>query len=189
MNDPLFWNKAIGAGLTALLIFFALPQIANAIMGDGGHHGHHGELKLAYPIEFQSGDGAGADAAEEAPADLGTLLAGASASAGERAAGLCKSCHSFDKGGANGAGPALWGVVGRDIASVDGFGYTAALTGADGAWTYDRLDAYLKNSQAYISGTAMLQKINKDEKRANILAYLASLSDEPVAYPEPATDG
>jgi len=57
---------------------------------------------------------------------------------------------------------------------------------AGGAWTYDRLDQYLKNSQDYIPGTSMVQRFAKPEQRADILAYLGSLSANPVAFPAPA---
>ncbi len=184
MNDPLFGNKLAAAVLVALLLFFGLPQLASSLIGGGGHHGGHGgELKLAYPIEFET-DGAG-DEAPVAEIGLGTLLADASASAGERKAALCKSCHSFEEGGANGAGPNLWNVVGRQVAAVSGFNYTSALEDFGGEWTYERLDKYLENSQSYIPGTLMVQKIGKDDQRADILAYLGSLSEDPVPFPEP----
>ena len=96
---------------------------------------------------------------------------------------MCKSCHTFDKGGAQGTGPNLWDVVGRGVASVDGFRYSSALTGAGGDWTYERLDAYLQNSQAYVPGTAMVQRVGKAEHRADIIAYLRSLSDAPAPLP------
>ncbi len=184
MNDPLFGNKLAAALLVALLLFFGLPQLASSLVGGGAHHGGHGgELHLAYPIEFETG-GPGGDE-PVAVVDLGSLLANASASSGERKGALCKSCHSFEKGGANGTGPNLWDIVGRQVASVDGFNYSTALEDFGGEWTYERLDEYLKNSQGYIPGTAMVQRIGKDDQRADILAYLGSLSDSPVAFPEP----
>lgn len=187
MNDPLLSNKIAAAILTALLLIFGLPQLAKALFG-GEHHGggHEGELHLAYGGELDLGASSGP--AEEAPkVDLGTLLANASASAGARRVALCKSCHSFDEGGPNGTGPNLWGIVDRPVASHEGFNYTSALKEAGGVWTYERLDAFLKNSQEYIPGTAMVQRFAKDGQRAEILAYLGTLSSDPVPFPEPAT--
>ena len=40
---------------------------------------------------------------------------------GVKVAKKCVSCHSFDIGGANKIGPALWGIVDRDIAASTGF--------------------------------------------------------------------
>ena len=51
-------------------------------------------------------------------------LQAADPAAGENAFRQCRSCHTVDQGGANRVGPNLWGVVGRDVASVDGFRYS-----------------------------------------------------------------
>ncbi len=181
MKDPLFVNKLLFSVLTALLLFFGLPQLAGALMG-GGHHGPHDKLHLAYPIEFETGAEKGPKAPEKT---LAQLLAEASAKGGERSAAICKSCHSFEKGGANGTGPNLWDIVNRPVASVSGFGYTGALQGLGGDWTFERLDKYIENSQGFVAGTAMVQRFPKATQRANLLAYLQSLSDEPVPFPVP----
>ena len=186
MKDPLFFNKIAGAGLSALLIFFGLPQLAAALRG--GHHGAHhaeGHPFPQYPVAFETGGGAGGEAGA-AEADFATLLATADPAAGERKAALCKSCHTFEKGGANGTGPNLWGVVGRDVASVAGFKYSAALTGMSGAWDFEQLNGYLENSQTFMPGTAMVQKFPNPEHRAQIVAYLNTQSDAPLPLPTPA---
>ena len=181
-NDPLLFNKIAAAALAAMLLIFGLPQLAAALFG-GGHHGGDDELHLAYCcVEIETS--AAADEAEEVK-DLGAMMADASMAAGERGSALCASCHTFEKGGANGTGPNLWNIVGRDIASVDGFGYSSALSALEGEWTYERLDAYLANSQEYVPGGSMVQRIARDNKRAELLVYLGSLSDNPMPYPEP----
>jgi cytochrome c len=185
MNDPLFFNKVAGALLAAALLYFGIPQLGNAVLGKGGHHGAGHELKLAYPIEFAK-EGGGATGPQPV-ADLGTLLAAASPDAGKRRVGLCTSCHNFEKGGADMQGPHLWDVVGRPIASAAGFKYSAALSGMGGAWTYEQLDRFLQSPQKAAPGTAMsFAGIAKAEQRAEILAYLRSLSDTPVDFPAPA---
>jgi len=105
-------------------------------------------------------------------------------SKGERAALVCKSCHTFEQGGTHLQGPNLWNVVGRPVASASGFGsYSSAIQAAGGDWTYERLDSFLKNSQEYLPGSAMVQRIRKDDKRVSILVYLSTLSDNPVPFP------
>lgn len=184
MNDPLFFNKVAAAGLAALLLFFGLPQLAGALRGGEGHHGKsdeaHGNPFPQYPVEYAQG----VSVKKEAPVDFDTLLATADPKAGERRAALCKSCHNLTKGGPNSTGPDLWGVVGRPVASHEGFKYTPALKAAGGEWTYDRLNKFLENSQSYIPGTAMAQHFPKAEQRAQIIAYLRTLSDNPVPLPE-----
>ncbi len=184
MQDPLLGNKIAGAALAALLLIFGLPQLTRALTGSGGHHGGGGELHLAYGGDIELAAAGPAEAA--AVVDLGTLLANASAAGGERRAALCKSCHTFEQGGASGTGPNLWDVVGKPLASVPGFNYSGALKAAGGVWSYDRLDAYIKNSQEYIPGTAMVQRFARDDQRADILAYLATLSPNPAPFPAPA---
>lgn len=184
MKDPLLTNKIAGAAIAALLLIFGLPQLTAAIFG-GGHGGGHGdELHLAYCcVDLDTKKPTHTD--EPAPVDLGALLANASSAGGERRAALCKSCHTFGEGGANGAGPNLWNIVNREVATVPGFNYTGALQSFGGVWSYDRLDEYLKNSQSYVPGTAMAQRFARDGQRADILAYLGSLSSNPAAFPVP----
>ncbi|MEO1657934.1 MAG: c-type cytochrome [Pseudomonadota bacterium] len=198
MKDPLFGNKVAGAILATLLLFLGLPVIFNTVQTLA--HGHHGDhhaseenpFALAY-IPYSQLQGAGGPAAEVVEVSLGCLMAEASADRGARRVGICTSCHSLEQGGGNGTGPALWDVMGRQVASVGGFGYTAALQGLEGAWDFEKMDAYLKNSQAFVPGTQMVQRISKDANRADILAYLATLTDgEQLAFPEcapPAEEG
>ncbi|GGY46887.1 c-type cytochrome [Parvularcula lutaonensis] len=193
MKDPLFTNKLAAAILIVLLIFIGLPVIINTFVTlASGHHGDHhfdeeNPFGLAY-TPYSELVGAPAAAQEEEKVSLGCLLAEADPERGKRGAGICASCHSFDQGGANGTGPALWNVVGRDIASVEGYSYSSALASMEGEWTYEKLDQYLYDSQAYVPGTQMAQKIRKDNKRADILAYLGTLtSGDPVPFPECVT--
>ena len=90
----------------------------------------------------------------------------------------CVSCHSFDIGGGNKIGPALWGIVDRDIAMATGFNYSSALSGKDGVWDYDALNGFLENPKKYAKGTNMaFAGLRKAKDRANIIAYLDSLKD------------
>ena len=187
MQDPMFFNKIAAAMLVALLLFFGLPQLATALRGGhhGAEHGAEGSHPFPqYPIAYASEGGSGAETA--APVDFATLLAAADPKAGERRAALCKSCHTLDKGGANGTGPNLWGIVGHAVGGHEGFNYTGALKAAGGDWSFDRLSAFLENSQAYIPGTAMVQRFPKAEQRAELIVYLNTLSDSPLPLPTPA---
>ena len=185
MKDPLFSNKVAGAVLAALLLIFGLPQLTAALFGGAHHGGGHGdELHLAYGGDIELATAGGGETEAAPVVSLGELMANASVAGGERRAALCKSCHTFEEGGANGSGPNLWDIVNRPLASVAGFGYSSAVQDAGGVWSYDRLDAYLANSQEYIPGTAMVQRFARDTQRADILAYLGSLSANPAPFPE-----
>ena len=118
------------------------------------------------------------------------LVAKADPKQGEADAALCKVCHSFQKGGPAIVGPDLYGVVGRKIASVEGFNYTPALKAHQGDWTYSNLDVWLKNPQAFAPGTAMVfPGVADDKKRANIIAFLRANADTPAPLPEAAAGG
>lgn len=93
------------------------------------------------------------------------------ATAGARVFKQCKACHSVES--RNGIGPHLNGVVGRPVASVDGFGYSAALKAHGGAWTLEALDAWLADPRGYIPGSRMyFVGLKNPEDRNNVIAYL-----------------
>ncbi|MGH6659154.1 MAG: c-type cytochrome [Sphingomicrobium sp.] len=121
-----------------------------------------------------------------APVDLGTLLASADPERGKGTAKLCISCHTFDQGAPNRVGPNLWGVVGRDVGGKGGFGYSPAIAGHPGAWTYQELDRYLASPARAIPGNKMaFNGVRNPKDRANLLAYLGTLGGARVPYPAP----
>ena len=125
-----------------------------------------------------------------AGSEVVALLATADPKQGEADAALCKVCHTFDKGGAALVGPNLYDVIGRKIASVAGFNYTPALKAHEGEWTYETLDPWLKNPQAFAPGTMMaFPGIPDAKKRANVIAFLRSKNDNPPPLPEGAPAG
>jgi cytochrome c len=102
---------------------------------------------------------------------------------------LCKVCHAFDKGAPSPIGPNLYGVVGRKIASLEGFNYSPALKGkqSEGDWTFEHLDMWLTNPQAFAAGTTMAFPGIPDLKtRADVIDFLRTKSDNPVPLPEAA---
>jgi cytochrome c2 len=125
-----------------------------------------------------------APAAEADGAANGALLqlvAAADPTAGQTVARKCTACHSFEQGGPNKVGPNLWGVVGRPVGAHEGFKYSDAMAGHGGNWTLESLDHYVENPKAYIPGNKMaFAGVKKPEDRAALLAYLRSLSDNPV---------
>jgi cytochrome c len=131
-----------------------------------------------------AGAAAGAAAPAGAGDGIGALLAHADVDAGAKDARKCGACHSFEEGGAAKIGPPLWGVVGRDIASVDGFSYSDALVQKDGAWDYQKLDAFLTQPREWAPGTKMaFAGLKKPEERADVILYLRSLSNDPAPLP------
>lgn len=100
----------------------------------------------------------------------------------------CVACHMVGEGAKNRIGPMLNNVYGRRAGAVDGFKYSASMTrmGADGMdWTLERLDAYIENPRALVSGTRMSYRGLKDPtQRHDLMAYLRNFSDSPQNIPE-----
>jgi len=181
-NDPLFWNKLALAVLCAV----ALVWVTNTFVGVLYHPKPLD--KPAYVIATgapaEKPAAAGGEAAKPAAESAVALLAKADAEKGKKAARKCAACHSFDKGGPNKVGPNLWDIVGAKPASRDGFGYSGALKGLGGAWDFAALDAFLKDPKGFAKGTKMsFAGIAKAAERADVMAYLRGLSDNPKPLP------
>lgn len=87
----------------------------------------------------------------------------------------CANCHARGDSHATAVGPDLEGVVGRRVASVEGFQYSAAMREAGGVWTRDRLDAFLRNPAAAVPGTSMLVgAVPNADLRRKLIDVLAS---------------
>ncbi|MCL4169132.1 UNVERIFIED_CONTAM: hypothetical protein GTU68_058138 [Idotea baltica] len=110
-------------------------------------------------------------------------MSGADADSGKKRFGKCAACHSVDEGGKAKTGPNLWGVMGRDIASVDSFSYSAALAEKEGAWDWDAMNAFLKKPNAYAKGTKMKFGGLKDSDRADLMAWLNQQGGSPLELP------
>lgn len=180
--DSFEFNKIAGAVLGTLLLVLGLKNLSGVVFYNEAPEKPGFMIAAA---EAQSGDAKPAEAAALAP--IAPLLAKADKTKGEAAAKACAACHDFTKGGPNKVGPNLWDVVERPIASVAGFSYSEALKADSGkTWTFEDLNAWIHAPATYAKGTKMsFGGLKKDEDRANVIAYLASLSDSPKPFPAP----
>ena len=144
----------------------------------------------AAPAEGAAPEVEGAAPAEGAAAPAGesaiSLIAAADPAAGEKASAKCKACHDFSNAAKNKVGPALWGVVGRNHAAVEGYAYSDVMKGmADKPWTFKDLDKFLTNPKQYAPGTKMaFPGIKKPEERAALLRWLNDQGDSPAPLPQ-----
>jgi cytochrome c len=173
------FNKIAGAVLGSALLVLGLNELSSGIFNHEGAEKPKGYVvETAQAEETPTGETAAA-------LPLPVLLAKADPALGQSAAKACMACHNLEKGGANKTGPALWNVVGRSMGSADGFAYSEGFTAKKAEkWSYEALNEFIKGPKVYIKGTKMSYAgLKNDEKRANLLAYLATLSDAPVPFP------
>ncbi len=181
--DSFELNKIIGAILGTLLFVMGVGFLAEAI-----YHPAAAGPGYALPVpEGGGGDNGGGEVV--AVVSIGTLLASADATQGAEQAKKCGACHDLSAANTNKTGPGLYDVVERVIGSHPGFAYSDVLTGhhTNGdTWTYDNLNHFLTSPKAFAPGTKMtFAGVKNDQERANIIAFLSTLSASPKPFPAP----
>ena len=116
----------------------------------------------------------------------GAALAAGDVDAGEKVFKKCKACHSVEEGKTKPTGPNLFGVFGRGAAEAE-YKYSEALLAATEkglVWDEGTLDGYLTDPKEFLEGflgdsklkNKMKFKLKKEKQRADVIAYLQSLS-------------
>ena len=147
-------------------------------------------IKRGFEIEVADDDsGVASSAPNDLPEklDMRKIMADANSSLGEQVFKKCAICHTHEKGGANKVGPNLWNIVNAVAAHKSDFAYSAAMLARNQQnlkWDYEALYRYLYSPKKYVPGTKMaFAGIKKDDERANLIAYLRTLSDSAAPIP------
>ena len=123
------------------------------------------------------------------------------AAAGEKLYKKCKSCHmvvaddgtKIQKGGKT--GPNLYGIIGRQAGSVEGFKYGKSMVAAgEGGLVWDEagIAAFVADPKAYLKevtgdgGAKSKMSFKLKKGGEDVAAYLASVSPAPAATEEAA---
>lgn len=181
MMDSFEINKIAGAVLSVLLFVMGLGIFSNAIF--------HAQVPTTPGYDLPSAEVAAA-AAPAAPVvvPVAQILASADPA---RGAGLtkaaCGACHNVEQGSGSKAGPTLYDIVNRPIASTASYAYSSSLVEkakTDKVWSFEALNAFILNPKGYASNTKMAYGGLKDDgRRGDVLAYLRSLASSPAPLP------
>ncbi len=177
------WNKIAAAVLLAGVVAMFAGTLTNHFLYPAAK-----ETARGYQIEGAEEAGATQVAAEKVEIDVLALISTAIANGmeerGQKVAKKCISCHTFEQGGKHKVGPALWNIVGKDVAPHGDFSYSKAMAGLEGTWNYERLYAFLDNPKKYLKGTKMaFAGLKKPEDIAALIAYLRAQSSSPFPAP------
>jgi cytochrome c len=175
-------NKIAGAILFTLTLTLGLGILAEIMFSHHPLEKPGYELPDAAPVAEAGG---AAPAEKEEP--LGVLLAKASIEKGQAQFKKCAGCHTIDKGGKNGTGPNLYGVLGGPMAHKEDFAYSEAMKehhAKGDTWTPENFYHFIGGPQAFIKGTKMsFAGLPKATDRADLLLYVHSMADNPIPLP------
>ena len=170
-------NKIVAAVLVVFLVVFGIGKISDIVF--------HVEKPntSAYKVEVSTVSSTQVSNTEQL-VDIAALLAMGNLDDGKKVWKKCSACHSIKKGGKNKIGPALYNVLGRNVAALDNYKYSKALMDYGKAWTFEEMNGFLKKPQAYIKGTKMaFAGLKKEKDRASILLFMNLNSDNPLPLP------
>ena len=107
-------------------------------------------------------------------------IADGNAAAGEIVFQRCIVCHGkINPAQPSRMGPPLNGIIGRRVASLEGYAYSDAMKafGTTGAvWDEATLHEFLKEPILFVKGTKMMAPpVRRYTERADLIAYLASV--------------
>jgi cytochrome c len=96
----------------------------------------------------------------------------------------CRRCHDASDEQKSFRGPPLWNLLGRDIASVEGFPYSGVLKEQPGEWSYEKLNLFLSDPTRTLPGTDMGSNGVQDEsQRADLIMFLRQRGNKPYPLP------
>jgi cytochrome c len=119
----------------------------------------------------------------------GAAMAAGDADAGKKVFKKCKACHTLKEGGKNRVGPNLWGILGRQAGTKEGFKFSKDMVAAGEAglvWSEETLAAYLtkKDGTKVFVGSFIGKKkartkmafpgLKKEGQVADVVAYIGA---------------
>lgn len=172
------FNKIAASVLVSGIIALVGSIVAEHLFDQSNHTSEGTKIATNAPAQ-------GTQTENKGPESIIPLLAAADANAGKDVFKKCVSCHTNEKDAPHRVGPNLWNIVGEKVGAKPGYSYSKAMAAHGGQWDYNTLGAYLYKPAAYVKGTKMtFVGISNTKERANLIAYLRTLSDNPLPLPE-----
>jgi cytochrome c len=157
--------------VTATALFQTQGQHGDAHVAQEAEHAEEAVQKEEPKAEVQ------AEPEPEAEPDFAELVAAGDVEKGAKVFGKCKACHKLEMG-KNAVGPYLVGIVGRPVATAEGFSYSAEMQELGGEWTPELLNEFLIKPKALVPKTKMsFAGLKKIDQRADLIAYLATITE------------
>ena len=173
-------NKIVAAVLLVALLIIGISKVSNIIFFV------EKPKTPGYSVEVEqvSSNISSVSEVKEEIVDIAALMALGDVASGEKIFKKCAACHSIVKGGKNRIGPALYNVVGRDVAAIGDYKYSKALEAYEKSWSFEELNGYLIKPAKWIKGTKMaFAGLRKEKDRASVIKYLNQNSDSPLPLP------
>ena len=170
-------NKLVAAVIVIFLVVFGIGKISDIVF--------HVEKPntSAYKVEVSTASSSQDSNANE-KVDIAALFAMGDVDHGKKVWKKCSACHSIKKGGKNKIGPALYSVLGRNVAALDNYKYSKAFVAYGKSWTFEVMNGFLKKPQSYIKGTKMaFAGLKKEKDRASVILFMNQNSDNPLPLP------
>lgn len=177
--DSFEFNKIIGAVLFAVLVLFGMRTVSNLLFAA------HPPETPGYEVEIAEADtGEKKDGEKKEEVSIAMLMPSADAEKGGKIFKKCAQCHSDEEGKKKPTGPTLYGVLGREK-GTDDYAYSTAMKEKGGKWGYEQLDGFIAAPKKWLPGTKMaFAGVKKPDQRADLIAYLRTLSASPLPLPE-----
>ena len=176
--DALKFNKIAAALLSGVLLIMMFGKVGNFLVSPNT------EVSNAYPIEVPERTETKIKENKQIVIEpILALLASADIESGQKISKKCVACHGFEAGGANKVGPNLYNIVNKYQGKAD-YAYSKTLASLSGKWTYEELNKFLYKPKLFYKGTKMnYAGLSKTKDRADLIAWLRTKSDSPVALP------
>ncbi len=170
-------NKIVTAVLVVFLVVFGIGKVSDIVF--------HVEKPntSAYKVEVSTASSTQNSNTEQL-VDIRTLFTKGNLDGAKKVWKKCSGCHSIKKSGKNKIGPALYNVLGRNVAALNDYKYSKAFETYGKSWTFEEMNGFLTKPQAYIKGTKMaFAGLKKEKDRASIILFLNQNSDNPLPLP------